>query len=255
MKVLAIILLLYLSTNAIGQDQLNRVDKKEIIDSIASLLTSHYVFPDVADTMVAIMKRNLKFGVFATIQDKNIFADTLTSILYRISKDKHLNITYNSKLATRLRKPNNSKNENEYRFIKKLKQYNFGFEEVKVLDGNIGYLKITSFAPVAYGGETAGFAMNFIAHCQAIIFDIRTNFGGDPSMIQFLSSFLFSSELVHLNNSYNATTKELIKSWTLPYIPGKRKPNIPVYILTSKTTISAGEEFAYNLKHLKELPL
>jgi len=36
--------------------------------------------------------------------------------------------------------------------------------------------------------------------------------------------------------------------WTLPYVPGKRFGDKPIYVLTSKDTFSAGEEFVYNLK-------
>jgi hypothetical protein len=34
------------------------------------------------------------------------------------------------------------------------------------------------------------------------------------------------------------------------YVPGKRLPDIPVYVLTSQATFSGAEEFAYDLKHM-----
>jgi C-terminal processing protease CtpA/Prc len=43
--------------------------------------------------------------------------------------------------------------------------------------------------------------------------------------------------------------------WTLPSIPGKRYLNKKVYVLTSKNTFSASEEFVYNLKQLKRITI
>jgi C-terminal processing protease CtpA/Prc len=36
--------------------------------------------------------------------------------------------------------------------------------------------------------------------------------------------------------------------WTLETVPGKRLTNVPVYILTSRRTFSAGESFTFGLK-------
>jgi retinol-binding protein 3 len=39
--------------------------------------------------------------------------------------------------------------------------------------------------------------------------------------------------------------------WTLPYVPGKKMPEMPLYVLISSGTFSGAEEFAYDLKALK----
>lgn len=39
--------------------------------------------------------------------------------------------------------------------------------------------------------------------------------------------------------------------WTYTYLPGKRLDNIDLYLLTSRRTFSAAEEFTYNLKNMK----
>ncbi len=36
--------------------------------------------------------------------------------------------------------------------------------------------------------------------------------------------------------------------WTRDSVPGKRMPNVPVFILTSRNTFSAGESFTFGLK-------
>jgi hypothetical protein len=103
----------------------------------------------------------------------------------------------------------------------------------------------------AVAGETATAAMTFLSSTDAVIFDLRENGGGDPSMVAFLTSYLLGPRAVHLNDFYSRPTNETRQSWTLPYVPGRRLTEADVYILTSSRTFSGAEEFTYNLKHLK----
>ncbi|MDP8979977.1 MAG: S41 family peptidase [Acidobacteriota bacterium] len=129
---------------------------------------------------------------------------------------------------------------------------NFGFEKVERLQGNIGYLDLRGFMEAQWGSETAVAAMNFLANTDALIIDLRQNGGGDPAMVALITSYLFSpGEEVHLNDLYWRPSNETHQWWTLPYVPGRRYANKPVYVLTSNRTFSAAEEFTYNLKNLK----
>ena len=92
--------------------------------------------------------------------------------------------------------------------------------------------------------------MNFLGNVDAIIFDLRDNGGGDPKMVALISTYLFDQP-THLNDIYNRKEDATTQFWTLPYVPGKRLAGKPVFVLTSKYTFSAAEEFAYNLKNLK----
>ena len=55
---------------------------------------------------------------------------------------------------------------------------NFGFEEVKILKGNVCYIKLTGFYDTEYAGEVAISAMNLVGRSKALIFDLRENRGG-----------------------------------------------------------------------------
>src|SRR6266566_2074156 len=48
-------------------------------------------------------------------------------------------------------------------------RFNFGFEKVERLAGNIGYPDLRSFDPAALDGDTAAAAMNFLANTDAVI--------------------------------------------------------------------------------------
>jgi C-terminal processing protease CtpA/Prc len=122
-------------------------------------------------------------------------------------------------------------------------------KKAEILAGNIGYLDIHVFAPVSLAGDRMAAAMNFLSDCSALIFDLRQCGGGDPFTVQLLESYLFGVEpklLITLQDRYENKNQQL---WTLPHIPGKRMPDIPVYILTSAQTFSGGEDFSYTMKH------
>jgi C-terminal processing protease CtpA/Prc len=92
--------------------------------------------------------------------------------------------------------------------------------------------------------------MNFLANAGAVIIDLRRNGGGDPAMIQLISSY-FLKDSTHLNSFENRGEDTLQQFWSLPFVPGKSMADTDLYILTSARTFSAAEEFTYNMKNLK----
>jgi C-terminal processing protease CtpA/Prc len=92
--------------------------------------------------------------------------------------------------------------------------------------------------------------MNFLAHTDALIFDLRENHGGDPNMVELMVSYLFPRS-THINDLTNRHDNETHQYWTLPWVPGPRFIHQPVYVLTSHETFSGGEEFTFDLKTQK----
>jgi C-terminal processing protease CtpA/Prc len=127
---------------------------------------------------------------------------------------------------------------------------NFGFVKVEILDGNIGYVRFDGFFPAGDAGDTATAAMNFVAGTDALIFDLRANHGGDPTMVQLLLGYLFD-EPVRFNDFVLRDTTKTQQYWSNAWVPGKRYLDKPVYVLTSKETFSCAEEFTYDLQTQK----
>ena len=68
-------------------------------------------------------------------------------------------------------------------------------------------------------------------------------------MVASVSSYLFGPEQVHLNSLYWRPTDRTQDFYTQPDVPGTRfGPDKPLYVLTSRRTFSAAEEFTYNLQ-------
>jgi len=228
--------------------KVDAAERQRVIDGVGANLNEFYVFPETAKKMQAAVETHLKHGDYDAISDGSVFASRLTKDLREVSHDKHLNVIY-----TPFKQPpeqHGPSAEDEARMRKEMQQINCGFEKVEILPGNIGYLKFNMFADPDVCGATAIAAMNFLAHVDAIIFDLRENGGGDPAMIALISTYLFD-ESTHLNDLYTRKDDSTAQYWTLPFVPGSRLGGKPAFVLTSHTTFSGAEEFSYNLKNLK----
>ena len=127
---------------------------------------------------------------------------------------------------------------------------NFGIHRVERLDGNVGYLDVRRVAVPANAGPAISAAMELVAGTYALIFDLRHNGGGAPDGVALWCSYLLKEEPTHLNDIFHADTGETRQFWSLPYLPGARYVDRPVYVLTSSHTFSGGEELCYNLQAL-----
>lgn len=225
-------------------------EQKKVIDSISQLLNKNYIYPEVAKKISVHLQENYKKGNYNSVNNGASFANQLTTDLQSISKDKHLKVNFNPAGAAQMKKAQSS-GQGHQPNLEGMRMNNFGFKELKILPGNIGYLDLRGFTDAKYGGETAIAAMNFLSNASVLIIDLRFNGGGSPSMIQLITSYLYGPEPVHLNTFYYRPSNEFSETWTFKEVQGKRRPDVPVYVLTSNKTFSAAEEFTYNLKNLK----
>jgi hypothetical protein len=238
-----------------AQENEVKIDAKEraqVVDSIAKFMTERYVFPKEGKEMGDLVLNNLKNGDYDEISDPNEFAQKLSEDLLTVNNDRHIGVRYMPErialmLAAKGDKDNTELEDQEKRFGE---YSNYNFEELKILPGNVGYLKFNSFYDASVAGPTAVAAMNFLAHTDAIIFDLRDNGGGSPSLIQLITTYLFK-ESQHLNSFYFREADQTKQFWTLTHVPGDKMPETDVYVLTSSGTFSGAEEFTYNLKNLK----
>ncbi|MGB7784528.1 MAG: S41 family peptidase, partial [Salinimicrobium sp.] len=245
-----LLVFLFLGLTGFTQEKLTSEEKQQNIASLAKLMDSIYVFPEKAKEASTLVQQQQANGAYDKIETPYHFAEAVTKDLRSVTHDLHINIHYDP--AGIAKKKRQEKGEEAgMTQAERLAMENYGFEEVKILPGNVGYLDLRFFYSPKEAAETAIATMNFLSNTDAIIFDLRRNGGGDPEMIQLLQSYLFEQEPVHLNNFYFRPTDEHTQTWTLPYVPGKRNPNAHVYVLTSNRTFSAGEEFTYDLKNLE----
>jgi hypothetical protein len=236
--------------------QIDTTTHTEIVKTLSEKLKAHYVFPDIAEQINERLQKHLEDGDYADFTEGEFFALALTEHLQSVNHDEHLWVRWHPEP---LPEHEGSLLQNQDRleeFRQKAKLDNYGVHKVERLPGNVGYIDIHYFWRPSWGsGDTAAAAMNFLANMNALIVDLRQCKGGNPGMVALISSYLFDGEPVHLNSLYWRDEDLTQQYWTLPYVPGKRFGEKPVYVLTSSDTFSAGEEFAYNLKTRQRVTL
>jgi hypothetical protein len=228
-----------------AQSAINARDRSAIIDDIAAALRDSYVFPDMAQRMEEHVRRQLQSSAYDRLGTLETFTEKLTEDLRSVSHDLHLAVLWSPE------PPAPETEEPTAEELAMMRRDNYGFRRVERLAGNVGYLKLDSFERADLGGGVAVAAMGFLAGSDALIVDLRDNDGGDPTMIQLILSYLVSSEPIHFSSFYIRKGDKTQQFWTHAWVPGTRLPAVPLFILTSRRTFSAAEDFAYSLKSLK----
>jgi hypothetical protein len=245
----------------------------DIVSQALALLRANYVFPELAAQVAVGLEARLAAGEYDNL-DEIALTELLTSHLQAATGDKHL--------AVRLgggprpggpgpgspgpdgprpghpgaRGPEPADGEPVDHEARRLKMRqrgrldNYGIHRVERLDGNVGYLDLRRVPMPENAGPAISAAMELVSGTHALIIDLRRNGGGALHGVVCWVSYLLPEEPVHLNDVFRADTGETKQLWSLPYLPGTRYLDRPVYVLTSGRTFSGGEDFAYTLQAL-----
>jgi len=227
-----------------------------VVEEVSTALIKTYVFLDKAEEMAARIRQQLKDGAYDNLESGPQFCTVLTDDLREIAHDRHLRVMYTGlpeEGAAGQPDPADEARQ-EQQFLDQQRRRNFDFQKLEILEGNVGYLRLNSFTGTETSGDTAVAAMNFLGNCDAIIFDLRGNGGGNPSLIQLMTSY-FVEEPTHLNSFYIRESDTTRQFWTAEHVEGPRMTGVDLYVLTSDYTFSGAEEFSYNLKSLKRATL
>jgi len=227
--------------------RMDAAERKKVINEVDVDLKEYYVEAATAQQMVDALQSHASKGDYDAISDGDVFAARLTSDLQDVSHDRHLRVDFNPFKIPPRSEPTP---EDEARFHHQMEHDNCAFDKVEILANNIGYVKFDGFMDASFCGPTVVAAMGFVAHTDAMIFDLRENGGGQPAMVTLIASYLFDKP-THLIDIYNRKEDSTAQNWTLSYLPGARLTKQPVFVLTSKRTFSGAEEFAFDLKNQK----
>ena len=222
--------------------------RAQIIDTLIAKLDAGYVFPEKAAEMAKDLRARRERGTYANLTSAIGFADSLTAHLQSVSHDKHLRVMYSDRVVPSGQQGPTPEQQQQMR--DRMKAENYGIGTPERLEGNVAYLELRTFGiPPEMMGEALAEAMSKVADADALIIDVRRNGGGSPWTVALVSSYLFGSDTVHLNSLYWRPANRTDHFYTRAAVPGKRfGPSKPVYVLTSRRTFSAAEEFTYNLQ-------
>lgn len=223
--------------------ELSFSEKEKILYQLQNKITHHYVLTENINEITETLTKLQASSGFTQAKTHKELAKVLATTI-RVY-DGHFSVLWSEPSAEKVQ-------SKDYEgWFPQLSRKNSGFTKVEILKGNIGYIDFWGFDHLNESAKAKAKAvMTFVEDTDAVIFDLRKNGGGSAVMIQYISSHFFQNE-THLNSFYSRKTGELTDFWTFDDIEGKKRPNVPLYILTSDYTFSAAEEFAYNFKNLK----
>lgn len=233
--------------------------RKPLIQLLLSRLDGYYLLPEKAAEMRRVVEAAEAAGKYEHLTAGAQLANALTNDLRSVQADHHLNVEYKSIALGPEEPPQGSKPDpapdpgllaSSLRSVAALVR-NYGVTDASVLDGNVGYLRLSVFSPVYQAAPKFASAMRKLHDTRALIVDLRNNGGGSTESVLVLASYFFDQR-TRLNDTVFPREGVTVEGWTLDQLEGPRYgQQKPVYILTSRGTFSAAEDFAYAMQQQK----
>jgi C-terminal processing protease CtpA/Prc len=130
-----------------------------------------------------------------------------------------------------------------------MRQQNAGIPQVKILDGNIGYIVVNGMLPDSAAKDAITAAFAFLHYTDALILDLRGNPGGSGSIGLYMS--YLSTGAPYLLHSVHWRSGLVVDTRTMDLGALSYGTKKPVFLLTSHRTFSAAEALAYDFQSCK----
>lgn len=236
-----------------------------------------YVDEEAAPRLAAAMRQRLGTDRYADLNAKE-FAARLTEDLQKQTGDGHLYVRFRAEdadapvpdaaqmeatieeLRERMRRGPGEQSgarravaagASAMTSAEMYRRMNYGFVEARIMEGNVGLVRIDRFAaPTPEARAAADAAMALVANTDALILDLRAAPGGFEAMATYLLSYFFAEERKPLLSAYFRFSDVTVPSFTSPDVPrSKRRATVPLFVLTSReVTFSSAEMVAYSLQ-------
>ena len=238
---------------------LDAAARRDVVDTLRALLVRHYVDADTGKLIAANVAKRLAAGAYDSMTNPYEFAEALTTDLRAINGDKHLVVIYDPNQRAMQVGPRGirmldddgpGRRTPSPAMVAAARRNHFGLARVDVLPGNIGYLDVRGFSGSPEAQDAVVAALNYVQYTDAMIFDLRRNGGGSAELVNFLISHFTGPDTLASLTVKNRSGGETFTRYTLAKVPGPRRTDVPVYVLTSGYTASAGEDFSFVLKNL-----
>ncbi len=225
---------------------------QEVVRDVEKLLQQHYVFPAMRPALVAKLRASLASGRYR-VADPGLLAALVTEDIEGVAKDAHLGLNWNPpeyQATVRKNAAPANQAETETYWAEHARVTHHGLQEMRILPGNVRYLRITRFGWQADQTGTAyEGAMRFLKDGDAVIVDLRGNSGGEMSAVTYaISHFMPGEEEKVLLTSGERDKPE--QTHVLSYLPAGRV-KAPLYVLSDEHSVSAAEEFLYHVKSFR----
>ncbi|MDW3648988.1 MAG: S41 family peptidase [Bacteroidia bacterium] len=224
-----------------------KAELDSLVHRISALAEEFYISQDTGQLMGELLQEKLVAGAYADLSHPDSLARRLTRDLRSVNGDLHMYVEA-------IPPGDRQSNDSSHILVDRRGAWsNYGFQKTEILDGNIGYIKVSHFTSWRHFEAAQVIiqqAIKNIEQTDALIVDLRANGGGFEEIVAYMISYFFDGEVIHLSDYYCRHDDNRSSIYTQADVPGKKLPDLPLYILIDKKTGSAAESFAYMLKHL-----
>ncbi|HEU4631567.1 MAG TPA: S41 family peptidase [Gemmatimonadaceae bacterium] len=213
----------------------------ELVDSLGALLERFYPAADTGAMIARHVRERLAAGAYRDVRDVRRFARLVTQDLQSVNGDTHLVVDLAP--AGGARGPGGGPPPSH------------GVERVERLAGNVGYLRMSHFLGGAAAEDAMTAALRYLATTDAILLDLRNSRGGAAELANFLISHFTGPDTVLSLTVYDRARDVTMERYTLADVPGPRRPDVPLFLLTDDVTRSAAEDVAFVLQNMRRATL
>ena len=219
---------------------------------MAKLISEKYVFPEKGRKTASHLTDTYRSGAYDKVQTWKEFDSLASNTIRSFSNDGHMYVRYDPKTVKELSaikketKPGDFSDDPFY-YGKDAVQNNFGFTEVKVLEGNVGYIRLNEINISEKSLPVLASAMEFVANTNALIIDLQNNGGGGSAIGNVFETYFLPKETPLLE--FRRREGQPLLAKTVPWLTAK-KYDKPLFIMVNKSTYSAAEAFTYGLQKI-----
>jgi hypothetical protein len=221
------------------------------VAAVIATVEKSYVFPEKRAVITQALQTAVQSGRYRNTTP-SVFSEKLTEDVRAASGDHHLYLFYDPEQSGVLAQDaKNEKTENTDAYDRRRAIHDhYGLTELRLLSGNIRYLKIASFEWVNdETGSAYDDAMRFLKDGDGLIIDLRGNPGGSHDAVRYLVSHFMKADLPLY--TFLEAGKPPVQSRTLSYVAAGRLIGKPLAVLIDGNVGSAGEDFAYQVQQYK----
>jgi hypothetical protein len=233
-----------------GAQALTAGQRMAIVEAVKTAYRKSYVFPDKTPAIITGLDKAAKTGRYNGVS-ANELAGLITADLQSASKDGHAYLQYDpQRYAAATAEAGSAMQDLSSFDAAAARRDHHGLGELRILPGNVRYLKISAFRWIPdESGQAYDDAMRFLRGGDAVIIDLRGNGGGASEAVQYLVSHFLKPGTLEI--TFLQAGHEPVQTRVLDNLPAGRMVGKPLYVLIDGGTASAAESFAYDVQQFK----
>jgi hypothetical protein len=225
--------------------QLDAASRAEVAEKFAQALANDYAYADRGAKMAAAIRTKVNARAYDSITSPSEFANALERDARAVVDDRHIEVDFSSQPAQISMMQGGPPRE----MMAQVRRQNAGVPQVKILDGNIGYIVVNGMLPDSVAKDAIAAAFAFLRNTDALILDLRGNPGGSGSIDLYMS--YLSTRAPYLLHSVHWRSGRVVETKTMDLGALSYGTKKPVFLLTSHRTFSAAEALAYDFQSCK----